>query len=618
MRNIIRIWISLHIYLFSSCTHKESIVLSPKLLQAEFVMYEHPDSALTILEQAQYPTQPNNLQYATWCLLITQARYKNYIEQPSDELIDVALEYFIKSDNAQRKALVLYLKGGLSQERGNVEEAANFFIKAAKEVELTKDYQLGHLIHSSIGSIHLYRTLYDYAMQAFQKSYHYSKLAKSDTYIANSLSYIARVYSAENKWDEAIEQYTEALHIANTSHNARIQSRIQNELSAIYIQIDNYTLALEYAKKALAIKGSIEMEQELLSIGEIYRLTNRVDSAYSYLGKAAYSNNIYTSRSAYQGLYYLSREEKNYKRAIDYNEKYWACRDSIKLISHTKDIAEIQEKYNQEKILNEKRQLQIEKDRMVRNALLGTILLLCFMAILIYSYQRKLIQRKRTIQEHKELIRLYTLKIHENDSLISRNQSRIKMLTSQIEEEREIHDQLEEQESALSEIQQQNEILLRENQILQMNISKYSSTPQEKAKELNTLKMLSEENLHLREREKFLCNQLLKKTEILNTLRKFPSYLDDSDWEEILDIINWIYENFTERLNKQLPSITEHDLKLCSLIKLHLTIPDISILLGISPTSVSQRKLRLKKRIVQDLNIDLNGNQALDLWLWEF
>jgi DNA-directed RNA polymerase specialized sigma24 family protein len=54
------------------------------------------------------------------------------------------------------------------------------------------------------------------------------------------------------------------------------------------------------------------------------------------------------------------------------------------------------------------------------------------------------------------------------------------------------------------------------------------------------------------------------------------------------------------------------------LIKLHLAIPEIATLLGISSTSVSKRKLRLKERIVQELGEPLGENKTLDLWLWEY
>ena len=60
----------------------------PILEQAEKVMSEHPDSALFLLEQVATPEKMPERDYATWCLLITEARDKNYIEHTSDSLIN--------------------------------------------------------------------------------------------------------------------------------------------------------------------------------------------------------------------------------------------------------------------------------------------------------------------------------------------------------------------------------------------------------------------------------------------------------------------------------------------------------------------------------------------------
>ena len=55
--------------------------------------------------------------------------------------------------------------------------------------------------------------------------------------------------------------------------------------------------------------------------------------------------------------------------------------------------------------------------------------------------------------------------------------------------------------------------------MLQQHIDKYSSSLNEKSKELERLGLLGEENQRLHDRERFLCNQLIKKTDILYRLK---------------------------------------------------------------------------------------------------
>ena len=80
----------------------------PILEQAEKVMSEHPDSALFLLEQVAAPEKMPERDYATWCLLITEARDKNYIEHTSDSLINVAIQYFEKKKDINKACIDLY------------------------------------------------------------------------------------------------------------------------------------------------------------------------------------------------------------------------------------------------------------------------------------------------------------------------------------------------------------------------------------------------------------------------------------------------------------------------------------------------------------------------------
>ena len=132
-----------------------------ELVQAENIMYENPDSALHILQGMEVPTEGEA--HATWALLLTQAKYKCDILQ-SDSLVNIAYKYFIGRNNVGKKALVLYLKGGLLNESNQQDKALPYYIKAAEESENCKDYRLAYFINSHIARIYLYRKLYDYAM----------------------------------------------------------------------------------------------------------------------------------------------------------------------------------------------------------------------------------------------------------------------------------------------------------------------------------------------------------------------------------------------------------------------------------------------------------------------
>ena len=597
-----------------SCTHNKNYTTTfqPELAKAEAIMYRYPDSALHILQGIQPDNPSDNEQYATWALLMTQAQYKNQIEQ-SDSLINIAYSYFTKHDNAQRKALALYYKGILCHESHHAEDALSFYLEAATEIEKTNDYQLGFLINSEVGLMYLYRKLNDYAMEYFEKAHHNAELSDNQTYIAFSFIYIARAFSQKKQYNKAIEYYEKAIKIGQVNNYPTILASAMNETSFLFLKTGENKKALQYAKDCIKIKKT---DQRIFSLGDTYRYLKMYDSAYFYLNQASLSPNIHTARSAYQALYYISQEEKDYKKAVEYSNKLWFYQDSIGKTDRNKALIEMQEKYDQQKIINENNLSQIKKDRIIRNVLIALIILSFIIAITNYLYQRKIVSQKQEISEKEEKIRYFTMKIHENETLINRNKMRIEELTIQMEGSLEIKEQWKEQNKIRQEIQQQNEMLKLENNKLQNHISNYAQSLKEKSKELEAMEHLSEENQYLHKREAFLCNQLIKQTELFNKL-KTTKYIDNKLWQEIKEKIDLLFDNYTKRLCHQIPSLTDGDIQICCLIKLRFSNGDIANMLAISPTSVSKRKLRLKERIVQEIG-SLGENQSLDLWLMEY
>lgn len=597
-----------------SCTHNKNYptAFQPELAKAEAMMYRYPDSALHILQGIQPDIPSENEQYATWALLMTQAQYKNQIEQ-SDSLINIAYSYFTKHDNAQRKALALYYKGILRHESHHAEDALSFYLEAATEIEKTNDYQLGFLINSEVGLMYLYRKLNDYAMEYFEKAHHNAELSDNQTYIAVSFIYIARAFSQKKQYNKAIEYYEKAIKIGQVNNYPTILASAMNETSFLFLKTGENKKALQYAKDCIKIKKT---DQRIFSLGDTYRYLKMYDSAYFYLNQACLSPNIHTARSAYQALYYISQEEKDYKKAVEYSNKLWFYQDSIGKTDRNKALIEMQEKYDQQKIINENNLSQIKKDRIIRNVLIALIILSFIIAITNYLYQRKIVSQKQEISEKEEKIRYFTMKIHENETLINRNKMRIEELTIQMEGSLEIKEQWKEQNKIRQEIQQQNETLKLENNNLQNHISNYAQSLKEKSKELEAMEHLSKENQYLHKREAFLCNQLIKQTELFNKL-KTTKYIDNKLWQEIKEKIDLLFDNYTKRLCHQIPSLTDGDIQICCLIKLRFSNGDIANMLAISPTSVSKRKLRLKERIVQEIG-SLGENQSLDLWLMEY
>lgn len=625
---IIKVWWII-VPLLLSCTNntqtESSLELLPELAEAENIMYAHPDSALHILERMKFPKVSDKYQHATWCLLLTQAKVKNYIKLESDSIISIAFNYFQQQDNPQRKALAGYLQGiYYNDEKNNAETALEYYIEAAKEVEKTEDFQLAHLIYAEIGHLYVYRALLDYAITAYQNAYDYAKLAKNKTYIATSLSYIGRAYSVKPDKDKAVYYYKTAVEAAQKADNNQLPTaKILNELAAVYTDFfKDYRQALIYAMEALEINkcNKKESPQNYLTIGNIYRYLEMNDSAQLYLEKATHSNNIYTTYGAYQALYYLNRSlPEKYHTAMQYCDQFYMYTDSITKIKHDKEIIAMKEKYEHEKLLNEKKTLQIKSERLERNTLYIVLFITIICAIPIFYYQRKLIRKKRTIQMQEEQLHSYNLRIYENEVQMERNEAFIAQLTEQLAANNDLHETMTEQQIGLDELKLKNEKLHEETKLLQQDMAEYSDNMQgELKKQLASFDAIADENTRLRKREDFLCKLLISYIKPLDSFIKNPKQLTASQWAELTCEINRIYDDFTLRLSKQIPTLTENDLQVCCLIKIHLTVANMASVLNISPTSVSKRKQRIKDQLIKVLGDKFDKKQILDFWIWAY
>ena len=113
---------------------KEKTLL-PELVHAESVMFDHPDSALHILETMPMPSARwDKENHALWCLLTTQAMYKQMMKISSDSLIRMAYDYYKPTNNARRKAIAALYMGCINYDLGNIEEAMQYYLAAKTEV----------------------------------------------------------------------------------------------------------------------------------------------------------------------------------------------------------------------------------------------------------------------------------------------------------------------------------------------------------------------------------------------------------------------------------------------------------------------------------------------------
>ena len=587
----------------------------PELVHAESVMFDHPDSALHILEDMPMPSARRDKEnHALWCLLVTQAQVKQIIKISSDSLVRIAYNYYKPTDNARRKAMTALYMGDINYDLGNIEEAMQYYLEGKTEVEKTDDYKTGYLIMSSLGKLYLYRRLADYALEACTKAYDYAVKDSSKRYQMTSLQNLARCYCISDKLPEAIDIYHKCSDLALEIgyRNNQYYYDVQSEIALVY------TNSLQYEKSLEILKTFPKIYQYNSLIGTNYLMLSQYDSAYLYLNKALNTDNVYAKKAIYNSLYELADTPEYRKYLKSYCDSLLFYTDSVMSLDKGQEIIAYKEKYDHQKLITEQQRLKLEKADAQRMIFIITICLIVVIAVVAYLYQKRLVRKETTIRKQSEQLQAYMLQLHEYETRLMQNNRYMEELKEQLSGQEMNSDELHEYREQIDSLQVENGRLTEKINSLQHHINDYSSKLDKARREADKFRNLSEENLYLKQRERVLADYVVDNDRLVKELRERCRILKDREWETLEQMCESTYSNFVSRLQGVCPTLTKQELHLCLLIKLRFNNTQMSEIFGVNTTSVSQKKFRLKKHLSDTLQDGLPDEMTLDRWVAEF
>ena len=528
---------------------------APILLEVEKIIEEQPDSALSILNKVENINQLSEKDHATYCLLLTQAQDLNYITHTSDSLIKIAATYFEKSNDKHKASLSYYYMGRVNTDLHDALKAQEFYLKALEIGEKTKDYHLLAKICNNLGTLYNYQDIYDLALPMQKKALYYINMEqKQDTV---NMSYIlrntARTFTLMNLEDSAVIYHKQALKYSRP-YNI---SSILVDLGNIYIYKNEYVEAKKYIDLAQNSTTILKTLYPIyLSKGKLLSAMGQLDSAKYYLTQCSQSSNIYTQAGSLYHLAQVALKENDLNNYVKYTETYSTLRDSITKHSHFENIRIAQSMFNYQRIAKEKD--QFEKKAAQRMIFIYQVIILFFLtiAIFIFIFKREKIKKKRLTELKEEQYK-------RSQQYIENNNKQIFQLTetlhSKQEEMSEVERQLYEARKLMLEMENR-QIFEKQGTIL-----------------------LLEKDFH-------------NSSIYIRIHREDDIQLSPSEWEELHQLIDATYPDFTNRLIRLYPQISIEEIHICYLVKMQLSIKKIAFIMHITSSGVSQCRRRLYKK----------------------
>lgn len=398
MSTLLRITSILITVIFSfglTCCHKEHESTS-HMDVAENIINSRPDLALSILDSIKPETINGKNTKARYALLYSIALDKNYIDTTTLEILQPAIDYYLKKGTSDEKLKTYYYQGRIYQNRNENDSAMQSFVRG-KELFLqcSDSITMANLL---VAQGTLFYTTY-----------------KFKEFIENNLS-ASKLYESSGKPENELKALGNILDGCILMENKSLADSIYIVANNKISHYNNLTPIIEpYLLSYVMQFGSNEEIRDIINnIIEHKNLDelDKIDLAYTYFKigdkqKALqYINSISPNSQYTKSLKYLAiksdilEHNGDFEQAINAYKSYYEEIDSIHQNIFSHDLLFVEKRHEIEKA----NLLEIQKKNRIIWLSIGIILVCLIVTVLIYyRYRLGKTQRLLAIQENEKL-----------------------------------------------------------------------------------------------------------------------------------------------------------------------------------------------------------------------
>jgi two-component system, NarL family, sensor kinase len=282
-------------------------------------------------------------------------------------------------------------------------------------------------LNDELGTVYYYQEIFDKSLNYFMTSLEIYEEAHDTLNMAVVYSHIGSLHSSHEFCQPRTKiQKREDFNIALGYHEKSVQLCIKLgnkplmingyvNLASVYNKLDQPEKALPYLNQALdyyrTANNLNKITGTLHTLGRTYFKLKQYERSTQYFLEAlkiSRENNYFDGiQYLYESMAQTFEASKDYKNAYDYYLKYMTVRDSIKSIEKSKELFELETKYQTEK--KEKEILLLTAQKREKNFLLfalsGLILILSVLGYsVIKNFRNKKVIAEQTIKIKEQRI----------------------------------------------------------------------------------------------------------------------------------------------------------------------------------------------------------------------
>lgn len=474
-------------------------------LQKALILAEQTNDLETVVRTciniAQTFTQPNNNERALEYYLKALSVNKHFGDRKLEARALSGIGWIYKSSKKYQLALESYQRSlALAQETNDSKSLGWTYIACA--------------------SVYLELNDYSHALAYCQPAYEHFELQNDSSGMAISLYRIGEVYVKQLLWDDATPYLNRSLAISESHQYGAFIAIGTKLLGEVYSGKNLNDKAFEYYLRSFSVAQRLNMREHVSEVSK--RLA---------------------------GIY---KAKGDFKNALQYYEMYVSSYDSVFNQEKSKQIGELQARFETE---NKEREIEaLKKDRQINKIyrITGAVFLFLLLVISLLVTNRQRLKAKK-------------------NSEISRKENQLL--------EKEVEKQKLSEEKLLFTIEHNNKSLTAYT----LNLIHKNEMLEDIKTQVQQIRILPEHELRVS----------------LNSLVKTVNYSVhlDKHWDNFKHHFEQVHQGFFDKLKEQYPDLSPNDLRLCSLIKLNLETKQIATLLDISTESAKVARSRIRKKM---------------------
>lgn len=377
---------------------------------------QYADSLKILAERVKDESEIERSNFYYGLIARFEGRYQDALKY-----LEPFCSYFTSIGDSARLASGLFQVGVINHDLGNYQKSLSAYYRVLGiRKNMGDTYAVGYTLNA-IGVIFNKMHRYNEAIQTYSRAITIfdSLQAKQDK--AGTLTNLANVYSSTRQYDKAQKIYSLALLIDREIDSKDGEAFDLENIGNMLNLLQQYDSALKYHLLALSIReGFPQKEQTATSlnlIGYTYTKLGNYDLADKYLLKskqlADEIHGLPLLRDIFFNLSELYAARKNFAKAFEFQRSFSVLKDSILNESTSKQLMELQLKYEtsekdkQIMVLASEKKIQekeTERQATLKNAAgIGFILIVILAGLTFYIIQQRFRNQRALAEKNNEI-----------------------------------------------------------------------------------------------------------------------------------------------------------------------------------------------------------------------